>query len=819
MRLQRPITLALRVGVAGWLGVAGLGVAQATPTAIPNKGPGMISTLMGVGRYNGDNQPATSAALSMPQGQGITGIALFEPAGVAMDQSGNLYISDTQNNRIRKVDSTGMITTVAGTGSAGFSGDGGPGTKAQVNAPRGVQVAPDGSLYIADYGNKRVRRLGTDGVITTVAGNGQSGNGGNGGPATKASIRGPSQVVFSRNGSGAWYIVDRDSAQVRKVDASGGISVLAGQGVSGFSGDGAPAANAKLSQPTDLAATPDGSVFIADSDNQRIRRVDPSGNIWTVVNTAGTRYSGTNGSAEFDPAAAIGSNMTGLATAMTTDRPKGIVYNPVDDSLYVSDQSSNRVFRLMMPAAARAMIASVQTNVDLSALPTPMDASGGFPVLRWYNVAGNMLRGYQSDIQAFDVGGSPQGDFGDGGPSRQALLRNPEAITVGPDGSVYVLDQGNLRVRKISNPSGVTPGPIDRVAGAYGGNSGAPSVIQVLQPRGVTVAKDGTVYVADTDRNVIRRISPDGSFSDVVAGNGTKGDTPAVVNPQSQQTILTGQLPVATLSRINYPTQVTVGPDGNVYWADRGSHRIKRVNFAMNPPVLEVVAGTGVAGFESASGGNTEGNLAQNERLNYPGGIAFGPDGNLYVADLNNSRIRKITNPTDPPNALMYTVAGDGSFSYSGDGGSAVGAEFANPVDVSVGPDGSIYIADSGNACIRKIDPKGIINPFAGTCGTAGFGGDGGPATDALLNDPRGVNALPDGRVAIADSANNRIRLVDTDGKISTVAGTGSAGENGDGGAAKSAQLRYPRDVAYDPTSNSLVVADTDNNRIRVIGL
>ncbi len=230
---------------------------------------GVIDTFagMGISGSTGDSGPATSARLN-------------EPADLALDGAGNLYIADSNNNRIRRVDAAGVITTVAGGGSS--LGDGGPATSARLNLPYGVAADGAGNLYIADTGNHRIRKVdAATGIISTVAGTGVSGYSGDGGAATSAQIDLPSGVAV--DGSGNIYIADSDNDRVRKVDAAGVMTTTAGTGTAGYGGDGGAATAALLNNPWGMAVDDSGSLYIADSDNNRIRKVDAAGVITTVA--------------------------------------------------------------------------------------------------------------------------------------------------------------------------------------------------------------------------------------------------------------------------------------------------------------------------------------------------------------------------------------------------------------------------------------------------------------------------------------------------------------------------------------------------------
>jgi sugar lactone lactonase YvrE len=241
---------------------------------------GLLTLAAGNGAqgYSGDNGPATSAQLNSPY-------------GVAVDSAGNLYIADSGNNRIRKV-SNGVISTVAGTGAQGYSGDNGPATSAQLNFPTGIALDSAGSLYIADYWNNRIRKV-SNGVITTVAGNGTPGFSGDGGPATSAELSNPSGVAL--DAAGSLYIADTLNNRIRKV-SNGVISTVAGNGTSGFSGDFGLATSAELFCPGGVALDAAGSLYIADLFNNRIRKVS-NGVITTVAGDGNAGYSGDNGPA------------------------------------------------------------------------------------------------------------------------------------------------------------------------------------------------------------------------------------------------------------------------------------------------------------------------------------------------------------------------------------------------------------------------------------------------------------------------------------------------------------------------------------------
>ena len=393
--------------------------------------------------------------------------------------------------------------------------------------------------------------------------------------------------------------------------------------------------------------------------------------------------------------------------------------------------------------------------------------------------------------------------WGDGGPATQGNLHFPGGLALDSSGNLYIADTADNAVREVT----IADGLINTVAGSgyagYGGDttitSSSTTTVIVLgvnavlnHPEDVAVDASGNVYIADTGNALIREVATNNQIT-YIAGTVTSG-TPSVG--------YAGDNGVATSAGLIEPYGVAVDTAGNVYIAEPTDGRIRQVNTKGN---MYTIVGNGTLGF----GG--DGGKATSAMLNRPYSVALGSSGNLYIADSLNNRVRAVANAGA---GNISTVAGNGVFSYSGDGSSATSAQFYSPRSVAADASGNFYIADTANNVVRKVAANGTVSTIAGN-GTAGFGGDNGSATGAQLNAPQGVAVDASGNVYIADTANARVRKV-SGGNITTVAGSGTPGFGGDGGAASNAQLNFPAAVAVDAAGN-LYIADTLNSAIRKV--
>lgn len=607
----------------------------------------------------------TGAAGFSGDGRVGWGASLRYPEGLAFDASGNLYIADSQNDRIRRVRAgTGVIETYAGTGQCGSSGDGGPAREASICYPMAVAIDQAGNLLVADSGGNRVRRIDRQSfVITTIAGNGEPESSGDGGPATAASVFGPGALALDGTGNlfiGTW-------ACVRRVDAATGIiTTVAGTGEEGFSGDGGPAVSARLRLPQGLAFGPAGDLFISDGRDARIRKVSPAGIITTFAGTGAPSFGGDGG-----PAAAASLD------------PRGLALDPDGTGLTVTDMENNRVRR----------IAFDTTNV--------------------FTIAGSGAHGYLGNL----------------GPATAAGLRTPWKPVVGPNGDLFIADAENQRVRRI-----------DR------------------ETRTITTHVGGGTLEGDGPRESVA---------------------------------------------LRFPAGLAFDEAGNLYVSDEWDRKIRKVEAATGS--VRTIAGTGLD-----SGPLGDGGPATSARLDAPIGLASDRLGNVFVADGTQNRVRRIDRAT----GIITTVAGNGAEGYGGDGGPATSATMTLPMDVALDGAGNLYIATNDGRVRRVEAGTGLISTYAGG-GT--IEGDGVPATQAVLYDPSGLALDAGGNLWIADGWGSRVRKVDGSTRIlSTVAGTDVAGFYGDGGPAIEAGLTEPRGVAVDGAGN-LYVSDTNANRVRAV--
>lgn len=644
--------------------------------------------------------------------------AFVAPTSLAFDRKGNIFITDTEDQRIRKIDVNGVMSTLAGTGESGFGGDGGPATNARFLNPSGIAADDAGNVYVADFQNSRVRKIDTNGLVTTVAGTATAGFSGDGGPATGAQLNFPRCVVVDQDGN--LYIADSNNNRIRKVSTNGLITTVAGNGVFGFGGDGGPAVNAQLRSPGAIAVDEANNLYIVDTYNYRIRKVDANGTIVTVAGNGAYETGGDGG-----PAANASLNT-----------PIGVAVDGAGN-LYIAQQDSR--------------VRKVNTAGIISA------------------VAGNGTNGFG----------------GDGGLAVNALIGSSPGVKLDPAGNVYIADQNNYRIRRIS-PDGI----ITTVAGGFTGDGG-PATNAFFRrllfdtPANLTVDQTGNVYVMDRFANRVRKVSPSGIVT-TAAGTGVNG--------------YAGDGGPAISAQLRHPRDAGLDSLGNLYIADQYNSRIRKIDAG---DLITTVAGNGTPYFIENRPGSSSADFYNTS------GIAVSKAGVIYVATTNC--ILKIATT-----GIISIVAGvTASSGYSGDGGLATNAQLNNPTSVALDASGNLYIADFFNNRIRKVDTKGMISTVAGN-GAPGYGGENVLAINSPVTQPYDVAVDAAGTIFISETGYARIRKVDRNGMMTTVAGNGANGFSGDGALAINAQLSNPGGIGLDAAGN-LYIADTGNRRVRKV--
>jgi trimeric autotransporter adhesin len=671
---------------------------------------GIITTIAGAGwSFRGDGGRAADAQLATVE-------------GMALDSAGNLYAADSENHVVVRITPGRSLVVIAGNGIRGFSGDGGAATSASLRYPSAVAVDSSGNVYIADTGNHRVRKV-TGGIISTVAGMGDTDFSGDGGPAVLATLREPRGVAVDATGN--LYIADYGNSRIRKVTAGGIISSIAGTGNFDFSGDGGPAVSAALAGPVGLAIDAAGGLYIADSANDRIRKIT-NGVITSVAGGGGSFAEGIPASS-----ARLGSPLSvGLDGAGNFYIVSRYIYlvRRVTSSGTITSVAGNGQ-RGFSGDGGPALAAPLNLPLSLAA-----DGSGVYIA----DTGNHRIRKVTGSTISTWAGNGLGRFLGDGADAAGSALNRPQSIEADSQGNLFIADVYNNRIRKI-----FANGNISTVAGnglfGFSGDGGAAANASLALAENITgdstnlihsMAADsaGNLYFPDPANNRIRKVSPVGIIT-TVAGSGDccfSGDGPAIANS------------------LYGPSGVAVGPSGDLYISDTYNNRIRKITASNG--MMTTIAGTDDQGF---SGDGGQGTLA---KLYSPLGIAVDPGGNVFFSDSGNRRIRKIT-----PGGFISTIAGDGEYGSSGDLGPATAARFTSLHGITIDTSGNIYVVDGGR--IRKVSPAGIISTVAGP-GVPENLGDGGPATTASLNEPHDVAVDSAGNVYIADTLNNRIRKV-----------------------------------------------------------
>ncbi|MFN2543535.1 MAG: NHL repeat-containing protein [Actinomycetota bacterium] len=760
---------------------------------------GILTRIAGTGLYcmpKVDGSDWTLPESCHADGVPATDRFLATPSGVAVAPDGDVFVSEMRAAVVDRIDvQTGRISAYAGTGVRGFDGDGGPATQAQLMFPQSLATDSKGNLYIADEGNQRIREVTPGGTIDTVAGCGdqhypdcfswaQDGSPVDGTPIGV-------NAVINGNGWGIAVGPDdklyiADVAQILRLDPeTESYSVVAGKAWeyadSPGQGEDGPASDWRFSVVVAMAFGPNGDLYAADGGGsyyQPVSRIDrlvgPVSPASTVKHVAGKGtghgYSGDGGPAQearFDFSQPTG-----------TWAGQGIAVAPSGD-VYVADAVNNRVRR-----------------IDTNGVVTTVAGNGyGAPSNGW-----GVLNDQSDYYNGFQTGNSAKGGYsGDGRTATTAQLYDPADVAVDRDGNVYVLDVFNNRVRRIS-PDGtiatvVGTGCVGQGENCYTsqangplGDGGPATNAQLKSPTAIALDRTGTqLYITEHYRQRVRQVN--------------LGRAPFTVYPLSSDPITIKPGDIGTVVGPGAASQQTAGPhemateiapsdlegvagakNGDLVFSDAALNVIMEVDAATG--LVTTVAG--VPG-ESNCGMTAQdtGNPGAATRLCGPADLTFGPDGNLYFTEAaewavgeslthgwtdyayaSASQVRKID--MSSPLHVTTLLAGQQDPGFSGDGGPGPAATLAFPHGIAVAPDGSVYVADTGNNRIRRIAPNGTISTIAGNGQWKDFydvdgcnlAGDGGAANAAQLCAPLGMAFGPDGTLYIADSMNNRIRTI-----------------------------------------------------------
>jgi trimeric autotransporter adhesin len=642
----------------------------------------------------------TAAGGFVNDGAVATNAALAAPQNVAFDSAGNMYISDTTNQRVRIVYTSGNISTFAGTGKAGNRhSDGRPANQAPIRNPRGIVVDSAGNVYFSDSGNQQVMRVDTSGILHTFAGNGICGY-------TGAELCQPAGLAI--DSAGNIYIADTFNNVIRKVDTSGTMTTVAGNGTEGCSGDGGKATSAELDRPRGVFVDGSGNIFIADTNCRLVRMVDTSGTINTV---AGNGQLSCNGDG-------------GQATAASIGNPRDVLVS--NGILYISN--------------------------------------GGCDHIRDVDLTSGIINTYAGTKLGYD---------GEGYPPLSAEFSTPTGLGLDPGGNVIVVDSGNNRVRRITKT-------VNTIAGGYTGDGGPSTKSALNDPQNIVFDKNRNMYIVEGLGNRVRKVTAGGTIS-TFAGTGVTG--------------MGGNGNPAKSATLNNPLGVAVDTKAHVYIADNGNDVIRVVKPVKKVPTIFI--------------------FAQSSQFLSLASLATDPANNVYAADQGACVIWKIT-----PQGVISVFAGEvNKCGYGGDGGPPTSALLNAPYGVALDSAGNLYIGDSSNNRVRMVNPSGTgtISTVAGN-GTCGYSGDNGPATAAEICTPLGVQVDPAGNLYIADWRNAVFRMVASATKyITTFAGTGKSGYNGDGELAIHANIDGPAAIAIKPTTNVPYLVDDQQFRVRYV--
>ncbi len=642
---------------------------------------------------------------------------IWNPIAVAADGAGNVYVAEQYNHTVSKVTPAGVVTTLAGRPGS-FGSANGTGSAARFNGPSGVAVDSVGNVYVADTLNHTIRKVTPAGVVTTLAG--QAGNPGRAnGVGTAAQFYQPWGLAVDNAGN--VYVGDSWNQAIRKVTPAGVVTTLAGLPGSPGGADGTNS-NARFSYPSQVAVDSGTNIFVADGEHT-IRKVTPVGNNWVVTTLAGV--AGSSGSAD------------GTNSDARFNVPYGVALDSAGN-LYVADTYNNTI-RKMTGEGTNWVVTTIAGLAGSfgSADGTNGDARFNVPTAVALDSADNL---YVSDtlnnlIRKMTLTGTnwvvttlagTGGTYGSAeGTGLDARFRNPSSVAVDPANNVYVADQINQTIRKVTSAGEVTT--LAGLAGYGGSADGAGNEARFGNPSGVAVDSAGNVYVADTWNSTIRKVTPAGVVTTLAGLPGAPGGDDGM---NSQATFL-------------YPQGIAVDNAGNLYVADTFGYTIRKVTPVGTNWVVTTLAGWyDHYGFRDGSGANAYFNL--------PTSVAVDSTGNVFVADTLNHLIRKVTAA-----GVVTTFAGGAGVVGSADG-TGTAARFYAPTGVAVDSADNVYVTDTYNNTIRKITPARVVTTLGGMPDNIGTAD--GTGNSARFSNPSGIAVDGEGNLYVADFYFNTIR-------------------------------------------------------------
>lgn len=583
------------------------------------------------------------------------------PNAVALDSAGNVYVADSGNHVIRKISAAGVVTTLAGVAGVAGSTDA-VGAVARLNNPKGVAVDSAGNVYVADSGNHTVRKISPAGLVSTLAGAAGI-PGGTDASGASARFNGPNGVAV--DGAGNVYVADTYNHTIRKIAPGGLVTTLAGTGSVGSID--ATGASASFNAPSGVAVNGSGDVYVADTENNLIRHINPVG----VVST----YAGSRG--------VLGTNTLFSPTGVAVDH---------SGQVYVADMGHGKIAKVNSAGLVEPLAGGVGGSADGMGtaagffLPAgvAVDATGHVYVADTFNHA---IRKITAAGAVTTMAGRASITGANDGLGSAARFFWPHGVAVDSANNVYVVDNSNHTIRKITDRGMVST--LVGTPGMSGSQDGAGGSAQFGGATGVAVDLAGNLYVADSGNQTVRKVTPAGLVSTLAGAPGLAGSA----NGHGAS------------ARFDRPSGIALDGMGNVFVAETNNHTIRKINAAGD--VSTLAGSAGIPGHRDGAGAAA--------RFNRPDGLAVDSAGNVYVADSGNHTIRRITQA-----GVVTTFAGTPEVSGNRDA-SGTAASFNAPVGLAFDAMGHLYVADSGNYTIRKITSLGMVTTIAGTAGVQGL--------------------------------------------------------------------------------------------------